>query len=65
MSVFDRAKNKFNEIVGHVEEVVGGAVGDKAMEMHGDAKEDLAEAREEQIEGKEDGDPDDGVNAKV
>lgn len=54
MSFFEQAKHKVEEIVGKVEETVGGAVGDTALEFHGRAHAEHGEsALEDDIEQEE------------
>jgi uncharacterized protein YjbJ (UPF0337 family) len=47
MSIWDRAKAKVEELVGHAEEVYGQSHGDAAAQVHGEAYRLEGEAEEE------------------
>jgi len=63
MSVFDRAKAKWDELLGRAEEIYGESHGDAAAELHGEAVRLEGEAEEEAAEREEAADPrdDDGL----
>jgi uncharacterized protein YjbJ (UPF0337 family) len=47
MSLFNRAKAKWDELIGRAEELYGETHGDAAAEVHGEAKRLEGEAEEE------------------
>jgi uncharacterized protein YjbJ (UPF0337 family) len=47
MSIWDKAKAKVEELVGHAEEVYGQSHGDAAAQVHGEAQRLEGEAEEE------------------
>ena len=51
MSLFDKAKAKAEELLGHAEEVYGQSHGDAAATLDGEARRLEGEAGEEQLEG--------------
>ena len=56
MSVFDKAKAKAEELLGHAEEVYGQSHGDAAATLDGEARRLEGEAEEEQAADRHPGD---------
>lgn len=52
MSLFDEAKHKIEEVVGKVEQTLGGAFGNTAMEVSGEAHAEHGEALLEEDEAR-------------
>ena len=53
MSIFGRAKAKWDELLGRAEELYGESHGDAAAELHGEAVRLEGEVEEEQVEAAE------------
>ncbi|OMQ15708.1 hypothetical protein A7K94_0207630 [Modestobacter sp. VKM Ac-2676] len=59
MSIWDKAKAKVDQAVGHAEELWGQSHGDAAAALDGEARRLEGEAEEEQVERSEHQHPDD------
>ena len=61
MSIFEKAKAKAQELLGHAEQVYGESHGDAAATVAGEANVLEAEAEEEELERQEQRRDDDGL----
>ena len=61
MSIFEKAKAKAQELLGHAEQVYGESHGDAAATVAGEANLLEAEAEEEELERQEHRRDDDGL----
>jgi uncharacterized protein YjbJ (UPF0337 family) len=61
MSIFEKAKAKAQELLGHAEQVYGESHGDAAATVAGEANVLEAEAEEEELERQEHRRDDDGL----